>query len=203
MNVKQEISRSHFLRNAFKTFFEYTARAVSDSVSKAVDKTVLPLHRPPGAVDELTFLMKCTKCDKCIGACPHNSLKRADVKYGAAFGTPVIEPSETPCYLCEDFPCIDSCPEEALLPGTVINMGTAHLIPNKCFAYQGQVCDYCYMNCPLKNDAIVMENGRPRINEVSCNGCGICEYLCPAPGKGILTLPERNMTESWIENNRR
>ncbi len=191
MSTKQDISRSHFLRNGLRTFVDYTADAISTTLSNTVEKTVIPLHRPPGAVDELSFLMQCTKCDKCIAACSHDSLKRADVKYGAAVGTPMIEPSETPCYLCDDYPCISACPEKALLSNTIINMGTAHLIQNKCFAYQGQICDYFYTECPLKNEAIVVENGKPRVISDVCNGCGICEYLCPAPGTGIMVLPER------------
>lgn len=193
MNSTNAITRSHFLRRGLHLLVKNTAEFVADSVKKNLDKAVIPLHRPPGAEDELNFLLKCTRCDKCIEACPHDALQKAGTKYGSAAGTPFIKPSDNPCYLCEDFPCITACKDNALLPvtGLFVKMGDAHLIRNRCFAYKGQVCDYCYTNCPSKGKAIIMENGKPQIIAESCTGCGICEYLCPAPKKAIMVLPAR------------
>src|SRR5256885_3395681 len=67
--------------------------------------------RPPGAVVEELFLDRCTRCGDCLPACPYGSIKK-DV----ATGYPVIFANESPCYLCEDFPCIAACETEALLP---------------------------------------------------------------------------------------
>src|SRR5712692_4488244 len=77
--------------------------------------------RPPGAVDEELFLDRCTRCGDCLPACPYGSIKK-DV----ATGYPVIFANESPCYLCEDFPCIAACETEALLPvgdRTEVRMG--------------------------------------------------------------------------------
>lgn len=153
---------------------------------------VVPLLRPPGAIDELSFLTKCTRCDKCIEACPHKAIKKAEAKFGAALGTPMIEPTEAPCYLCEDMPCIAACPDGALLPTESPKMGAAFIAQNKCFAHNGMVdgCEYCFTSCPQKGTAIRMENRKPRIDEKACVGCGICAYYCPAPGKAISVVPK-------------
>ena len=191
----ESITRSGFLRNGLKSIFEHVVESVKSPVKTTFGKMITRLHRPPGAVDELTFLLKCTRCDRCIEACPHNALKRADIKYGAAAGTPVIEPKDSPCYLCTDYPCIKSCPEDALLASANMKMGTAQLIHNRCFAYNGQICDYCYTQCPGKDKSIIMNDGKPVVIENACTGCGICEYLCPAPGKAIMILPEKTVEE--------
>ena len=191
MPHSESISRSHFLRNGFSAFVDCVSDAAETSVRRKMESAIIPLHRPPGAVEELSFLALCTRCDACIEACPEQALTRADTKHGAAIGTPMIDPSTQPCHLCDGYPCIQVCEEKALQPGAAIDMGTAHLIHNKCLAYQGQICDYCYQYCPLKNSAITMATDQPRINEAVCNGCGMCEYLCPAPGKAILVAPRR------------
>ena len=60
------------------------------------------LIRPPGALDELSFLSSCTRCDKCIEACPQDALIKADAKTGLAIGSPHIDPRRTPCFLCTE-----------------------------------------------------------------------------------------------------
>jgi len=191
MNEQKIITRSEFLRGGLKTFLRQAAEVVDNQVEAKVKKMVTPALRPPGAIDELAFLANCTRCEDCIEACPHNAIVKAPPKFGAAVGTPIIEPAETPCYLCEDMPCIAACPEKVLLPTENIKMGAAFIALTKCFAYNGMVnrCDYCFDRCPLKNTAISMEDHRPIVNEAACVGCGICEYFCPAPGKAIRVVP--------------
>ncbi len=182
------MSRSEFLRNGLKSICGYVVETVEQAVEAKTRNVVIPLLRPPGAIHELSFLLQCTCCDLCLKACPHGAIVKAESKYGPAVGTPIIQPSDTPCYLCEGYPCITACPEEALLPVEKVRMGTAHIILTKCLAYNGQICDYCFDRCPFKREAIVMENRKPRVIEANCTGCGICEYFCPAPGKGIKIL---------------
>ncbi|MCP4397442.1 MAG: 4Fe-4S dicluster domain-containing protein [bacterium] len=167
----------------------YIVETIGQHVEAKIEQGLVPLLRPPGAINELSFLLKCTRCDLCLEACPHDAIVKAESQYGSAQGTPIIKPSGTPCYLCEGYPCIKACPDEALLPVEKVRMGTAHVIQNTCLAYNGQVCDYCFDRCPLKREAIVMESRKPRVIEANCTGCGICEYFCPAPAKGIKVLP--------------
>ena len=48
-------------------------------------------------------------------------------------------------------------------------------------------CTVCSERCPLPG-AIVIELGRPRINDVACDGCGVCVELCPAPERAIEVI---------------
>ena len=187
------MTRSDFLRNGLKSILGFTAELVDQQVESTARKMVIPQHRPPGAISEVAFLMKCTRCDLCREACPHGAITVAAATTGSAVGTPIIIPDTAPCHLCEDTPCISACPEGALLPVEKIKMGRAYVIQSKCFGYNGQVgmCDYCFDRCPLKNQAIVMENHKPRINAEHCAGCGLCEYFCPAPGKAIKVVVDR------------
>jgi MauM/NapG family ferredoxin protein len=185
------ISRSDFLRNGFRSLVDYATESVAAVSEKQVRKAVIPALRPPGAIDELAFLTACTRCDACITACPHDALTRASSKYGIAVDTPILTPADTPCYLCDGYPCIVACETSALITDTPVNIGTAHIIKTKCYAYNGQRCDYCYSQCPDKGMAIEMDAGKPLIHADQCNGCGMCEYLCPAPGKAVTILPDR------------
>ncbi|MFQ5676505.1 MAG: 4Fe-4S dicluster domain-containing protein [bacterium] len=193
MSSTQTMTRSEFLRSGLKSLFAFAGEAFDHQVESRARKMVIPLHRPPGAIDELAFLTRCTRCDLCAQACPHDAIVKAGTRYGTAVDTPMIRPSETPCYLCDDTPCIPACPEGALVPVDKINMGTAHVIHIQCFAFNGQVnlCDYCFDRCPLKGHAIVMSDGKPRVLEENCVGCGLCEYYCPAPGNAIKVFPDR------------
>ncbi len=196
MNTNGSMTRSEFLRTAVKSILRTTAEFVDARVESGAEKLFVPLLRPPGALDEMRFLATCTRCDLCAEACPHDAISRAPAKYGPAVDTPILTPAETPCYLCEDMPCIRECPEGALVAGGQVQIGTAHIALNKCLAHNGQMpgCDYCYDRCPVKETAILLEDGKPRIVADQCVGCGICEYYCPAPGKAIQVLPNRIAT---------
>lgn len=130
--------------------------------------------RPPGAVSDPLFQERCTKCGDCLKACPYGSIQAH-----ALTGYPVIYPDQTPCYLCEDFPCIAACPEEALLPvegREQVTMGLAAVSHARCTASQG--CHACVSQCPM--DALAMDFAafRLRVDESRCVGCGICEQTC-------------------------
>ena len=69
-------------------------------------------------------------------------------------------------------------------------MGTAVIDKKKCLAWQGTLCRSCYDDCPLYNEAIVMdEELRPVVNEKKCVGCGICENVCPLEAPAIVVKP--------------
>lgn len=62
----------------------------------------------------------------------------------------------------------------------------ARITPFACLARAG--CSTCSERCP-EVGAIVLEAGRPRIEETRCTGCGACVDACPAPERAIVLLP--------------
>jgi len=109
-------------------------------------------------------------------------------------GTPEIDPTKAPCFLC--MRCSAICPSNALedVPIEESRMGYARLDKNKCYTWQensdgGIVCRSCYERCPLKATAMVLKFGEyPEITD-KCVGCGVCEHVCPQ--KAIKTTPTR------------
>ena len=72
------------------------------------------LASPPFAVDELDFLLACTRCDKCIEACPHDVLFKLPARTGLqAAGTPAMDLLNRGCHLCRDWPCVAACEPDA------------------------------------------------------------------------------------------
>jgi len=152
-------------------------------------RNAIPLHRPPGAVEEGLFLDRCTRCNDCATACPHHAIAPAGQRMRHAAGTPVINAAEAPCRLCEDWPCIEACPTKALVKDIPVRMGTASIKRVDCLAYQHQICTVCYEHCPVEG-AIRIEEGKPVIDADTCTGCGICVHVCPAPLNAVLFVPE-------------
>jgi ferredoxin-type protein NapG len=145
-------------------------------------------HRPPGAVDEVAFLAGCTRCGDCIEACPVDAIRIAPAPYGPAAGTPVIEPMEAPCVMCDDLPCITSCEPNVLTRDAPVAMGLASIRRSYCIAWEGTLCTVCSERCPVEG-AIRVERGRPTVVDDRCTGCGVCQHVCPAPYNAVLVLP--------------
>lgn len=178
------------------------------------------LLRPPGAIDELSFLSSCTRCDKCIEACPQDALIKADAKTGLALGTPYLEPRRTPCFLCTELPCITACPEGALIwptrstPGgfnrsgpEAVFMGIAEIHTERCLTYDTEdhtasACQVCVDRCPYPNLAIRMEFteghalAHPIVVDEFCTGCGLCEFGCPTDPSAIQVIPKQQLSQA-------
>ncbi len=146
------------------------------------------LHRPPHAVSESEFMAGCTKCDACIEVCEPHALFRAPESDGNIAGTPIIDAAGQPCILCEDMPCVPACEVGVLRMDAPVAMGLAKIDSIACLAFRGTVCTVCVERCPVEN-CMTMEGGRPTIDAEACTGCGVCLYVCPAPGPAIHLLP--------------
>ena len=49
-----------------------------------------------------------------------------------------------------------------------------------CLAWGGSACQTCYLQCPLRDEAMVLDDGRPFVIASACNGCGVCVEACRA-----------------------
>lgn len=151
--------------------------------------------RPPGALPEPEFLATCIRCGKCVQICPYGSIRMAGLQDGLlVMGTPVIRAWRAPCYLCMKCPAV--CPTGALKRSLkdkeAVRMGTAIIDKNECLAWQGTLCRSCYDDCPLFNEAVVMDTDlRPVVNDKKCVGCGVCENVCPLESAAIVVKPGR------------
>ncbi|MCH9740951.1 MAG: ferredoxin-type protein NapG [Epsilonproteobacteria bacterium] len=181
--------------------------------------------RPPGAIKESDFLTACIKCGLCAEAC-QNRETNTDKESGEAregtlimakggdnrlIGTPFFVPTQVPCYMCEDIPCVPVCPSGALDFDSLVNekqeldinksrMGLAVVHKESCIAFWGIQCDACYRACPLLDEAITLEytkNERtgkhayllPVVHDDICTGCGLCEKACVTEKPAIFVLP--------------
>jgi ferredoxin-type protein NapG len=180
MAADPQYGRRHFLKDSVlslaKTAQEFVRHR--DAPPEPAEKTEPAPRsdwlRPPGAVAEALFLERCTRCGDCIKACPYGSIKP-----DRPTGLPVIFPDETPCHLCEDFPCIAACGTDALLgvPGkAAVMMGLARVSHRDCTAGQG--CHACVSRCPTEALAMDFDAFRLLVEPSRCVGCGICEQVC-------------------------
>ncbi len=171
---------------------EQSVREFSAEATTPPDVPPMPvLHRPPGAVDEIAFTARCTRCDACLRACPPGAITHAGAIFGKAAGTPVIEPKDKACVMCEDLPCVSACVAEGvrvLHPALPVKMATARIIKPSCLPYRGTACDECVKACPV-DGAIELRHGVPVIHENTCTGCGLCQQVCPAPRNAIAVVP--------------
>ena len=185
--------------------------------------------RPPGALPEDDFLKACIKCGLCAEACVNrdsNKNKDGSNREGTLqmakggdhrmIGTPFFIPTEVPCYMCDDVPCVPVCPSGALDMPSLLNekeeldinkarMGLAVVHKESCIAFWGIQCDACYRACPLMDEAISLEyhqNKRtgkhafllPIVHSDVCTGCGLCEQACVTEEPAIFILPVEQAT---------
>lgn len=175
--------------------------------------------RPPGVRDEGEFLKKCIRCGECMKVCLKNALYPASWQAGVeGFYTPVVIPRlgycEYNCTLCGQV-----CPTGAIpsLPVTTKRrevIGKAVLDKNHCLPFARKIdCIVCEEHCPIPNKAIrsremevIASDGvarrikEPYVVEEICNGCGICENVCPLETKaGIVVHPVKNRAPLAVE----
>ena len=204
--------RGDFLKSLGTLFAGFVANRLEDAVTGLGPK----LLRPPGALDEFAFLTQCTRCDKCMRACPENAIVVATPSAGLALKTPYLDPRAIPCFLCTTLPCIAECddgalvwPELTLADGRVIEgpkavrMGTARVLPKHCVTFgtlerEARACRICVDRCPYPEEAIRIAPpaegeaiGHPVVEADVCTGCGLCVFACPSEPAAILVEPRR------------
>jgi ferredoxin len=129
------------------------------------------LIRPPGALDEETFLSRCAKCGQCMRICPTNIIQPAGLTGGIeGLWTPVLNfrIGTSGCQL-NCIACGNICPTAAIRPISLeeklgkkkysavgpIRIGTAFVDKNRCLPWaMSKPCIVCQENCPVSPKAI-------------------------------------------------
>jgi len=137
---KKWFSRRKFLKTS--TLVAVGGVAALGVVSVPILRSERLLLRPPGALDEDTFLASCIKCGQCMQVCPPQVIELAGITQGFGIGTPYIIPREGACILCKGLPCVLACPTGALdhqiSEGKEAEMGLAVIsAPQTCLSIKG------------------------------------------------------------------
>ncbi len=138
--IKKPVSRRTFLKTS--TLVVAGTALAYGAVSVPLLRKERLLLRPPGALDEDTFLASCIKCGQCLQVCPPQVIKLAAISQGFGIGTPYITPREGGCILCSGLPCVLACPTGALAHelslGKDAVMGLAVISgPDTCLSVRG------------------------------------------------------------------
>lgn len=181
-----------------RAFFRRAVRKTGEAVAREADQRARAraAHwiRPPFALDELEFLLACTRCDACLEACPHGVIFKLPARLGAqVVGTPALDLLNRACRLCEDWPCVTTCEPGALhqpenaedeTPATLPALARAWIDTDTCIAYLGPECGACASACPVPG-ALTWDMTRPVLQLDTCVGCGMCRDACIVEPKAV------------------
>jgi len=203
----KELNRRNLIRQGVHMFAKPTIENIQgkiDKVNATVDKFTkrVPLLRPPGALSERAFLQACTRCDKCLNACPKDAIQRVPKKMGfLIMDTPYIDPIKVPCVMCDDLPCISACPDGALLPvpggPADVEMGYAILDKKKCQSYGHTFCQQCVIDCPVPGAITQNREQQPVFHKDICTGCGVCVRSCSTVNIPVAIKIKPQMVIEW------
>ena len=189
------------------------ASVAANEINEKLKQKAKHWIRPPFAIEELDFILGCTRCDKCVEACPHDIIFPLSMKNGLdAVGTPALDLINKGCKLCQDWPCVAACEPQVLklpdspfpevlvpegdVPETGNNLAQSELAlrpklakvevdSEVCLPYRGPECGACRDSCPIEN-ALVWEGNKPTVDAELCVGCALCREACIVEPKAIL-----------------
>jgi len=165
---------------------EKVSRVVVQEMGNKAAERAAHWIRPPFALDELEFLLTCTRCDRCLQACPHDIIFPLSARLGSKVaGTPALDLLNRGCHLCQDWPCVQACEPKALkLPELAgdqqqvqPHLASVTINPGVCLPYSGPECGACASSCPVPG-ALLWDGSKPHIDADRCSGCGLCREAC-------------------------
>jgi len=134
--------------------------------------------RPPWSRAGDAFDQACTRCGKCVDACPTHVLRIEN-------GRLRVDYADGECTFCGA--CATVCPEPAFNMVAFAshaqpwNVGAR--IDNTCLARLGVECSSCGDSCEAHAIRFRVHGGTtpdPRVDPHLCTGCGACVRVCPA-----------------------
>ncbi|MEG0619682.1 MAG: 4Fe-4S dicluster domain-containing protein [Raoultibacter sp.] len=140
-----------------------------------------PYVRPPGAQSDADLVARCNRCQRCLQVCPYNIITPVPlVESLIAYGTPTLAFEHGYCDFC--MLCTDVCPTGALRydTPTQANIGMAKVVKDACVAWDWSGCTVCKDACPVEGAITLDDHDRPVVHEDLCDGCGLCEQVCPS-----------------------
>ncbi|TGN13771.1 4Fe-4S dicluster domain-containing protein [Leptospira ilyithenensis] len=153
------------------------------------------LSLPPGATNH--FFSLCTGCNECIFSCPYTVLFPV-TSQETRKSFPFFDPNAKACHLCEDWPCIQACPEKALETYDVLQtkpkFGKAKSLHEHCINHKTgeKTCDVCFTACPIEK-TVQFKGNMPVFASSTCTGCGLCVESCPSFPKAIRVDTLKNI----------
>lgn len=146
--------------------------------------------RPPGALEEKSFLGACIKCGQCVQVCPVEAIVLADATDGFGVGVPYIDARRQACdFSCDALSCILACPTGALSHAVhtkeEVRAGVARLVrPDACLARKGEgfhgLARGDHFDGRLRYEEIDRWNPLPvRDRTYDREVCDLCVIECP------------------------
>ncbi len=188
------MKRRDFFRLGVRKAAEITAQVANQVADARVSLRAEGWIRPPFAAGEPEFLARCTRCDNCIEACPHDVLFALPADSGhRAAGTPAMDLLKRGCLMCADWPCVSACEPDALrlpdpgegLPPSPAKFAEVWIDTETCLPYLGPECGACADSCPVPG-ALGWEGGlKPVIDQETCTGCALCRQACILDPKAV------------------
>jgi len=144
----------------------------------------LPL-RAPWSLPEAAFVAACSRCERCIAACPQGIL------VVGSGGFPEVDFQRGECTFCGD--CARACPDAAFRPTTESPWQLQLRIADSCVARRQVVCRSCGESC--EREAIrfpprLNRSAEPLLDPTACNGCGACVAVCPTQAISLVPDPQ-------------
>lgn len=180
-------------RGFFRQALQRTGRTVVQQADAQVRRRAAHWIRPPFALDELEFLLACTRCGDCATACPHQVIFPLPARLGAQVtATPAMDLLNRACHLCEGWPCVTACAPGAMqvpepdedVSSPLPRLAHAWVDSDACLPYSGPECGACAGSCPVPG-ALEWRQEKPHINPALCTGCALCRDACIVQPRAI------------------